>query len=310
MPRSNLFDYFFILRPLILIPSWNFLLIGSYLADQQGRFTVNIILGLIVYTAVMGGAYILNQLTDIETDRLNEKLFLLTGGFVSVRAAYTEMAILWIAALLLSLRFGWLFLLFILVSIVMGIMYSVPPVKLKGKPVLDTLANGIGYGMINFAVGWLVVSSFEPSMFLRFAPYVLSISAVFINTTIVDIEGDRRAGENTTGVFLGPKLSGVVSTLIMTAAIVVAYLQRDYICLVPAAVSWPLFTYSAGYSLFKGGISRKATIASFRLPGLLFTVITAVLYPIYFIILLALLFFMRLYYKKRFGMTYPTLTRG
>ena len=310
MPRSILFDYFFILRPLILIPSWNFLLIGSYLANHQGRFTIDIILGLIAYTAVMGGVYILNQLTDIETDRLNKKLFLIAGGFVSVRAAYTEMVILWVAAILLSLRFGWLFLLFIVVSIALGIMYSLPPVKLKGKPVLDTLANGIGYGMINFAVGWLLVSSFDPSMFIRFVPYFLSISAVFINTTIVDIEGDRQAGENTTGVFLGPRLSGAVSTLIMAAAIVFAYLQRDYICLIPAALSWPLFIYSAGYSLVRGSVSRRAAIASFRLPGLVFTVITAVLYPIYFVVLVVLLLSMRFYYRKRFGMTYPTLARG
>lgn len=258
----------------------------------------------------MGGVYILNQLTDIETDRLNKKLFLIAGGLVSVRAAYTEMVILWVAAILLSLRFGWLFLLFIVVSIALGIMYSLPPVKLKGKPVLDTLANGIGYGMINFAVGWLLVSSFDPSMFIRFVPYFLSISAVFINTTIVDIEGDRQAGENTTGVFLGPRLSGAVSTLIMAAAIVFAYLQRDYICLIPAALSWPLFIYSAGYSLVRGSVSRRAAIASFRLPGLVFTVITAVLYPIYFVVLVILLLSMRLYYRKRFGMTYPTLARG
>ncbi|UCG31272.1 MAG: UbiA family prenyltransferase [candidate division WOR-3 bacterium] len=310
MPKSNPFDFFFILRPLILIPSWNFLLIGSYLASRQGGLTPHILMGLLVYTCVMGGVYILNQIMDIETDRMNKKLFLLTGGFVTRRAAYTEMVILWTIAVVVSLWFGRLFLLFIVFSILMGIMYSVPPLKLKGKPILDTLANGMGYGMINFAIGWLLLSPFEPAMFIRFLPYFLSIGAVFINTTVVDIEGDRKAREWTTGVFLGAKVSSLVSTLIMGGAIAAAYIQHDYICLVPAVVSWPLFIYSAAYVLFKDRIHRKMTIASFRLPGLVFTVITALLYPMYFVILIAVLFSMRIYYKRRFGMTYPTLAQG
>ena len=310
MSRFNPFDYFFILRPLILIPAWNFLLIGSYLASRQGRFTVDIILGMIVYTCVMGGVYILNQIMDIETDRLNKKLFLLSGGYVTTKTAYIEMVILWSIAVLVSMKFGGVFLIFILVSIVMGVMYSLPPVKLKGKPVFDTLANGIGYGMVNFAIGWLLVREFNWHIFLRFLPYFLSISAVFINTTVVDIEGDRKANEITTGVFLGPLLSFVVSTIIMTTAIISAYVQRDYICLIPAALSFPLFVYCAGYTMIKDRVDRRATIASFRLPGLIFTIITAVLYPVYFFILGVVLIGLRVYYKRRFGITYPTLAQG
>jgi 4-hydroxybenzoate polyprenyltransferase len=310
VPRSNPFDYFFILRPLILIPSWNFLLIGSYLAVRQGRFTLDIIAGLSIYTFVMGGVYILNQIMDIQTDRLNKKLFLLTGGFVTKRAASIEIALLWTSAALLSIRFGWLFFTLIIISILLGTLYSVPPLKLKGKPIIDTLANGFGYGVVNFSIGWLLVREFDPSMLDRFVPYFLSISAVFINTTIVDVEGDRKAGDVTTGVYLGVTVSYIVSTLIMVAAIVVAFCMHDYICLVPAAVSLPLFVYAAAHMLVKNSVSRKATIASFRLPGLVFTVITGILYPVYFLILFAVLLGMRVYYKRRFGMTYPTLSGG
>lgn len=310
MSRFNPFDYFFILRPLILIPAWNFLLIGSYLASRQGRLTFDLILGLVIYTFVLGGVYILNQVMDIETDRLNKKLFLLSSGYVTVKAACVEMVVLWIIAILLSFRFGSAFLILVGVSIIMGIMYSLPPIKLKGKPVIDTLANGIGYGMINFAVGWLLYRSFEWSMFLRFLPYFLSISAVFINTTVVDIEGDRNAHEITTGVFLGPRISCVTSTFIMAAAITSAFAQKDLICLIPAALSFPLFAYNAGHLLLFNKINRKAMIASFRLPGLLFTVVTAFLYPWFLVVLLVVLFAMRIYYKHRFGMTYPTLAQG
>ena len=271
---------------------------------------MEIILGLLIYTGIMGGVYILNQIMDIETDRLNKKLFLLSGGYVTKTAAWVEMAVLWIGALLLSIQFGGTFLILIVISILLGVMYSLSPIKLKGRPILDTLSNGIGYGMINFAVGWLLVRNFEWSMFTRFLPYFLSISAVFVNTTVVDIEGDRKANEKTTGVYLGAGVSHVVSTIVMAAAIVLAYVKRDYICLIPAAVSWPLFVYAAGYRLTMSKINRRATIASFRLPGLIFTIITAVLYPVYFVILLVVFVAMRVYYKRRFGMSYPTLAQG
>ena len=310
MPRFNPFDYFFILRPLILIPAWNFLLIGSFLASRNGSITLDVALGLVIYTFVLGGVYILNQLMDIETDRLNKKLFLLSRGYVTVKAAYIETALLWLLAVILSVKFGTLFVFLIMLSILLGVLYSLPPIKLKGKPFLDTLANGFGYGMINFAVGWLLFRDFEWSIFLRFLPYFLSICAVFINTTIVDIEGDRKTHEVTTGVLLGPRLSHVLSTVIMAAAVVIAFGQRDYICLIPAAVSFPLFVYTTGYAWIHNRINRAATIASFRLPGLIFTVITAVLFPAYFIVLVVVLVAMRLYYKQRFGITYPTLAQG
>jgi 4-hydroxybenzoate polyprenyltransferase len=308
--KSSPFDYFFILRPLILIPAWNFLLIGSFLASRQGGFTMDLVWGLVIYTFVLGGVYILNQIMDIETDRLNKKLFILSGGFITVKVAYIEMAVIWSLAILFSIKFGTVFLIIIVISMLMGVMYSLPPIKLKGKPILDTLANGIGYGMINFAVGWLLIREFDPSMFGRFLPYFLSICAVFINTTIVDIEGDRKAEEITTGVFLGANYAHLVSTFVMAGAIISAYIQRDYICLIPAAVSFPLFVYSAVYCSKNNRVNRKATIASFRLPGLFFTLITCLLFPFYSFVVLAVLVAMRVYYKQRFGMTYPTLAQG
>jgi 4-hydroxybenzoate polyprenyltransferase len=310
MPKANPFDYLFILRPLILIPCWDFLLIGGFLARQRGGFSQEIILGLIIYTALMGGVYILNQIMDIETDRINKKLFLLSAGYVPVWAAYLEMVLLWAAALILSLRFGPVFFVFIALSLVMGIVYSLRPIKLKGRPILDTLANGVGYGVINFAVGWLLCRDFTWIMFLRFLPYFLGISAVFINTTIVDLEGDERSGELTTAVLLGPGLAYLVSSLLMTGAAIAAALLKDLVCLTPVLGSLPFFIYCAIHYKTKNRVDRRSTIISFRLPGMIFTLVTIVLYPPYLPFLIIILLGMRIYYKKRFGLSYPTLASG
>jgi len=308
--KFNPFDYLFILRPLILIPCWNFLLIGSYLARGRAGFTPEIVLGLVIYTFVMGGVYILNQIMDIETDRINKKLFLLSEGYVKPKWAYFEMIILWILAIVLSYTFGSVFFIFIIFSLLLGILYSLPPIKLKGRPILDTLSNGVGYGLVNFGIGWLLVQPFEWSMFYRFSPYFLSICAVFINTTIVDIEGDKKTKEFTTAVFLRENISHTVSTVLMSCAVIVAFILKDFICLIPAIISLPLFIYVAMYRFIKSETNRRLTIASFRLPGVIFTLITALLFPPYLVILVVVLVGMRMYYRKRFGISYPTLAQG
>lgn len=310
MSRTNPLDYIFLLRPLILIPSWNFLLIGSFLARGRGGFTHEIVFGLILYTCVMGGIYILNQIADRDSDRINKKLFLLSEGLISVKSAYVEMTILW----LIALAGAWLFdvsvFIFIIISLVMGIMYSLPPVKLKGKPILDTLANGIGYGAVNLAVGWLLVRSFESGLFIHFIPYVLSISAVFINTTVVDMEGDKQTGEMTTAVVLGPMVSYLVSALLMVSAVIFSWMLRDLVCLIASVSSLPLFAYTAIQYAVTQKVNRNITIASFRVPGIIFTLITCYLFPPYIVVMIVVLVGMRLYYKYRFGISYPTLSGG
>lgn len=259
---------------------------------------------------LLGGVYILNQITDIRTDRLNKKLFLIAEEFIPLRNAYIEMFLLWSISLFLSWFFCIYFFSFAIISLIIGILYSLPPIKLKGRPIFDTVSNGIGYGIINFVMGWLMQRPFEWYLLFRFLPYSLSISAVFINTTIVDIEGDKKSGSITTSVFLGEKFSYILSSILMIGGVYTAIIQKDLICLIPAAISLPLYIYIAGYCLVNKKIDRKLTIISFRLPGLIFTVITCIIYPIFILCLLIVFVGMKIYYKKRFQMNYPTLTEG
>lgn len=310
MSKTNPLDYIFLLRPLILIPSWNFLLIGSYLARGRGGFTWELIIGLFLYTCVMGGTYIFNQIADRDSDRINKKLFLLSEGFITVRSAYIEMIFLWSIALVGSFFLGMSIFITIIISLIMGAAYSLPPIKLKGRPILDALANGIGYGAVNLAVGWLLVRSFDGGIFIRFLPYVLSITAVFINTTIVDIAGDKKTGEMTTAVVLGACVSYIVSSVLMIAAIIGSWVMRDYVCLVASASSLPLILYVMIRYMLQQKVPRNATIASFRIPGIIFSLITCFLFPWYIIFLIVVVISMRLYYKNRFGIVYPSISGG
>ena len=105
--RLALLDYVFLLRPVILVPGWVFLLLGYH----SGRAWVGepaspwyppgrLLLSLVIFTAIMGAIYILNQICDREADRLNRKLFLISEGRISPAAAASELVALNGAAVL------------------------------------------------------------------------------------------------------------------------------------------------------------------------------------------------------------------
>ncbi|MCK4571813.1 hypothetical protein KAT89_02680, partial [candidate division WOR-3 bacterium] len=87
-------DYFILMRPTLFIPVWMFFLLGVHFADGSLNFrSISI---FILYTSLMGGVYILNQIVDRESDRKNEKLFLLSDEIIPISYAYLEMLLLFI----------------------------------------------------------------------------------------------------------------------------------------------------------------------------------------------------------------------
>ena len=106
-------------------------------------------------TFLMGAIYILNQLRDMESDRLNRKLFLLPEGWVQPGNAWTEAVILFLLACFGGFRISPLLGLAFLVALILGAAYSLPPPSLKDRPWGALLANMLGHGLLAFSFGWL-----------------------------------------------------------------------------------------------------------------------------------------------------------
>lgn len=303
--RKNFFDYIFILRPTLLVPVWTFLLLGYYRALEEPRVHLRVdprfVWVFLLYTGLMGGIYILNQIVDRETDRANKKLYLVSEGYVPVKFAYLEMVGLFVIAFLLFLRFPFSLFLFILLSFGLGIVYSVPPLKLKGRPFWDLLSNSLGYGLLNFGVGWMTIRPISGQMFLHSLPYIFSVGAVFVNTTIPDIPGDERSGDRTTGVALGMRKSLLLSSLLLSFALISSLLLKDWICLGASVWSLPLFVRAAIRA------DLRSCFQSMRIGAPSLVILTGFLFPAFLLLLLLAFFSMRIYYKQRFGVLYPTI---
>lgn len=294
-------DYIFLLRPTLFVPVWTFLLIGYARAGGAGKMPA-LLCAFILYTLLMGTIYIINQIADRESDKINKKLFLLSEGYISPKNAYIEILVLLIIVLLISIPYPPLFKLFLLFSFILGILYSVPPFKFKGRPIFDLLSNALGYGFLNFSIGWMTTRNFSAQTFLYSLPYIFAVGAVFVNTTIPDIEGDKKTGEITTGVFLGKNNALTLSTILIFSSFILSLILMDWICLIAAICASPLFILA----LIRKDL--KYCFISIRVSAPILVLIIAFLYPWFLVPLLFVFLSQRIYYKKRFGIVYPKIT--
>jgi 4-hydroxybenzoate polyprenyltransferase len=306
--RAMFIDYIFLLRPSIQAALWTFLFAGSYLFIGRTKailpfsyeFTLNMEIGLIAYTLIMGSVYVLNQISDIDTDTINKKLFLLSEGIISKKNAYIFSAFCVVAGfsiIIFSGRFSVNSLLLYIVSYIMGILYTVKPFEFKRRPFIDLILNGIGYGMIAPLIGFeLAGGKVDARAVIQTIPYILSMSAIFINTTLMDYKGDKEVGAVTTGVFLGMKKSLFLSALLMLVSCLSGLLLKDYIIGICACYSFFFFIYALVNT------NKRNLDWSVKFTSPVMTLLLGILFPGFLLLSFIVLSMIFIYYKYRFNL--------
>ncbi len=307
-------DFIFLLRPTLLLPVWAFFLIGVHTSNFKTLFDLkpvltldtHIIGGLFAYSLLMGAVYVMNQIYDIETDKRNKKLFLLSEGHIGLNSAWIYTAVLVILSYAIikvlfvnNSKIYWIWAL----SLALGIMYNVPPLKLKGKPILDLISNSIGYGALNVMFG-MAATGYSGSVYKMInlvLPYVFAVGAVFLLTTIPDIPGDREAKEFTTGVVLGPRATSLFALILMVFAFLTSTLLRSPIIFYPSLISIPLYLRA-----FLHPDDTTVKVA-YRLSAGVFAIVLSIKIPLYFLLGVLTFIALKLYYRWRFQLNYPSL---
>ena len=257
---------------------------------------------LCLYSMLAGAVYIINQITDKETDLANNKLYLIADGYVKLPVIKLEAVLLLIASIVAAVVWfhrSWAYLGLIAVSTVLGVIYSVRPFRLKSKPILDLVSNAIGYGGIAFLLGWAATTTLNTEALQRAIPYIFCVGAAFVNTTLPDLKGDLVHGDRTTGVVLGVRRSCQLSLFLLVIAILSAWIVKDAVALISGLVSVPFFVYMNIVP------KRQAIILATRVGILVLSFVACMLIPPYFILFAGTLLFVRWYYSARFGIAYP-----
>ena len=312
--HPGFFDYFFILRPILFYPGWSTMLAGYFIAGRQTFNALMVsdarvnypLLGLLMisFAMLMGSAFVLNQLRDIESDQHNKKLFFIADGVIPASHALVEVIILAVTAtglaFLVDPVIGVAYLLFFVLT---GILYNYSPFRLKDRPWGSLTANAL-MGAITFAIGWLARYPLEMHLFLDMIPYLLFNTALYFFTTFPDMEGDRAAGKKTLAVIFGHERIITVSFVLYVTGLICVVLLKDFQAAVFYILSLPFFITTI----------RKRTIADcIRTTkfGILFFALSICLsWPLYLGVMVAGYFGTRLYFRKRFNLNYPNFRGG
>ena len=301
----KIFDSFFLLRPTLFYPIWTFFLAGywggmkfsrgnSNIAHPGGMFWI-IIISL---TLLMGGVFIFNQIQDKQTDKANKKLFLLANDIVPVKKAYIEAFFLTTAGLSLSfwvdIKVGAGFLILFALS---GLLYNYPPTVWKNRPIMGLVTNSIG-GFLIYSLGWIAGRG-DGGLLLHGSSYTLAGGAVFLNTTLPDMNGDKKTGKVTFSVQYGVKKTVLWALVLETIALVLAFLCRDWLLFIPGIIVFPFFFLST----VKHTVAEAVRTTKFSVLALATAI--CIVFPWYLVPVFFIFFFSKFYYKKRFDFDYP-----
>ncbi len=294
-------DFLFVLRPVILIPAWSFYLIGAAAArpgaSLQGAFPSPVT--ALSLTAILVTAYVLNQIFDTESDEKNNKCLFLSRGIFTARTLILIAALAFLAASFAYHRTAGAARPPLVIALALSFAYSLPPLRLCARPVLDLLANAIGYGGIAFVLGFGV---FDPSLSAaatRSLPYVLLVAATFLHTTILDFTGDSETGKKSTTVLVGVRASAIAAVALTALGFVMAAAARDLVAAVVTGASLPV----AAYPLSKKSLGASAFVVQAN--TLIATLAAAFFWPAYLALVVPLVALSRFYHKRRFGIIYP-----
>ena len=307
-------DYIFVLRPTLCYPVWTVALAGFWSQERvatgepwfssnwpQSGFGLTDLLALALFTLVMGASFLVNQITDIESDRLNNKLYLIASGSVTVRQAWME------TLLLLGVGLGGLFmvnsslaLVALLSFLVTGWAYSCAPLNGKNRPWAGFAANLTGAALI-FVFGWLMAGASSASMALRGLPFILGIGAVYLLTTIPDRPGDAAANKITLAVHWGEERVYPAALIAGSLAVMAAWLAREGVAAAATVRMWPFFWRTARRR------SVDSALRTNKFAVLILSMLICWRVPCYLVVLAAVYYFSKWYYKLRFKVHYPSL---
>lgn len=154
----------------------------------------------------------INDYFDRELDAINDPQRPIPAGIVTLDEARWNWIVLGTATMLVSLVFGQpLIVFFAFVGIVLSVIYSMPPIKLKKHFWLGPPAVGLGYVSMSWMAGHLIFAPLTwQSVVVALINGGLAAGLLFLND-IKSVEGDRKLGLKSLTVAIGVKRTLIVA---------------------------------------------------------------------------------------------------
>jgi len=308
VPRAvRIFDRYFFARPVLMPPVWTIVLLAaahgkqSFFNSLQAE-SLRTWTGLVLCFCLYGGVYIFNQVFDVESDRLNDKLYFLPRNILSIRSALVQYGAITGIALAGGWWMGEIWFYTTVAITVLGIAYSAPLIRLKDRPFGGLLANAIGHGTLVYYLGSALSRPDSVPVWGASSSYALAVAGLYVLTTIPDRAGDQTTGKKTISTRFGPRAAAVIAAVLILAAGVVGIFHNQWPLVISAGISLPFFALTTACETFCGSAVRVALLSLSFFACLAF-------WP-YVFVLVAIYLSTRWYYRRRFGVSYPRMSGG
>ncbi|MFI2713300.1 UbiA family prenyltransferase [Micromonospora sp. NPDC018662] len=176
-----------------------------------------VVLGPLVWTAVLTG----NDRHDLPSDRRNPRKAtapLVTGVLTATDLVRAQVGATAAALALAATVIGPAFALGTAVVLLLGWAYSAPPVRLKVRPGLDVAANAAAVGVLAPLAGWSLHRPVTGYPLLIAALGLFLVAALYLPTTVLDVDADTAAGDTTAAVCWGARRCRRAGLTLWTAA--------------------------------------------------------------------------------------------
>jgi homogentisate phytyltransferase/homogentisate geranylgeranyltransferase len=171
-------------------------------ASGAGDLLATLVAGLAVNVAIVG----VNQLTDVEIDRVNKPYLPIAAGDLSPQAARAIVLACTALPLAMALTQGTAETVAVTAGLAVGALYSLPPARLKRFPVAASLCiTGVRSLVVNLGVYAHFAHDIAPPVW-ALCLFVLPFSfAIAVLKDVPDLEGDRAYSIRTFTVRMGPR---------------------------------------------------------------------------------------------------------
>ena len=191
--------YWTFARPFTLVPPMVGILSGSligYGASRAPFRVMQVALALLAAGVLNAASNGLNQICDLENDRVNKPHRPLPSGKLTSREAVAFVALTYAAALgMVAAVNGETFVIYVIAALA-TVAYSAPPLRLKRHPAGSNLIIALIRGELLKVAGWAAVSTVLVSVEPWYIGFIYFVFLLGATTTkdFADIVGDRAAG--------------------------------------------------------------------------------------------------------------------
>ena len=209
--------------------------IGMMAAAKAFPPVLLVIRASVAMLAIALAVYVYNDISDVELDRISA-----AGGnprhenrpLVTGRASMSDAKVLVVVLTVIGLGLGFLvnvqFVFLLSLFLMLGIVYSTPPVHLKERFLLKQLTIASGQAIASLAGGAAVGMISKPVVYAAVLFFTLTFGVVPIND-LSDIRADRQVGRKTMPIVIGPKTTIKIAMAVVTSALLVSVLSYGWL---------------------------------------------------------------------------------